>query len=141
MCRIIFNRREVFPVDERIEQDYNEVVERIRRLCLSFENTSERLSHRAPTFFVNGKKSFVMYHNNHHGDGRVALWCAAPAGVQSMLVETWPELYFVPAYVGHYGWVGIRLDRNPDWPEIARVISDGYETKAGGKRKAAASPK
>jgi hypothetical protein len=123
-------------------QGFSEIVERVRQFCLSLENTSERLSHGAPTFFVNGKKSFVMYHNNHHGDGRVALWCAAPAGVQSMLVETWPELYFVPPYMGHLGWVGIRLDRNPDWSEIARVIGEAYETraaKAGGKKKATQS--
>jgi hypothetical protein len=60
-----------------------------------------------------------------------------------MLVETWPELYFVPPYMGHLGWVGIRLDRNPDWSEIARVIGEAYETRAaktGVKRKAAKSP-
>jgi hypothetical protein len=106
------------------------MLEQIRTLCLSFPGTSERISHGAPTFFINDKKSFIQYHNNHHGDGKIALWCAAPAGMQSMLVEAEPSIYYVPAYVGHLGWVGVRLDRNAEWEAIARVIEDAYLTRA-----------
>lgn len=105
-------------------------LERVRQLCLSFPGTSERESHGAPSFFIDGKKSFVQYRNNHHGDGKIALWCAAPPGVQAMLVESDPELYYVPAYVGHLGWVGLRLDRHAEWEEIAGVIGDAYLARA-----------
>jgi hypothetical protein len=104
--------------------------ERIRELCLSLPGTSERTSHGAPTFFIQDKKSFVQYHTNHHGDGRIALWCAAPLGVQMMLVESQPNLYYIPAYVGHLGWIGIRLDRDAAWEEISSVIGDAYLTRA-----------
>ena len=86
----------------------DEQVERIRRLCLALPETNERLSHGEPTFFV-GKRVFVMFADNHHGDGRVAVWLPAPPGVQSALIEQTPAVYFRPPYVGHKGWVGIEL--------------------------------
>ena len=103
---------------------------RIRELCLSLPETSERLSHGQPTFFVREKKSFVMYLDNHHDDGRLALWCAAPPGMQEALVAGEPEHYFRPPYVGHRGWVGVRLDRDLGWNEIAGAIEDAYATVA-----------
>jgi hypothetical protein len=101
-------------------------LERVRALCLSFPAASERASHGAPTFFVRGKRAFVMFHDNHHGDGRLAIWCAAPPGVQAMLVEAEPEHYFVPAYVGPQGWIGVRLDRRVRWQQVAALIEQGY---------------
>jgi hypothetical protein len=102
----------------------------IRELCLSFPGTSERESHGAPSFFIDGKKSFVQYRDNHHGDGKLGLWCAAPPGVQAVLTASDPELYYVPAYVGHLGWVGLRLDRHAAWEEIAGIIGEAYLTRA-----------
>lgn len=110
-------------------------LEKIRAFCLSLPDTSERLSHGAPTFFIDGKRSFVQYHNNHHGDGRIGLCCAAPDGFQPTLVEASPEIFYVPAYVGHLGWIGLRLDRNAEWQEIARTLSDAYLTRASKKQK------
>lgn len=99
---------------------------RVRKICLALPETTERLSHGAPTFFVREKKSFVSYMDDHHGDGRLALWCAAPPGMQRGLVNASPEHFFVPPYVGFRGWIGVRLDRDPDWDEIERVIRDAY---------------
>jgi hypothetical protein len=101
-------------------------LERIREICLALPETSERLSHGAPTFFVRGKRAFVMVLTDHHGDGRFALWCAAEDGVQEMLVEVDPERFFRPPYVGHRGWLGVRLDRGLDWNEIAGIAEDAY---------------
>jgi hypothetical protein len=101
-------------------------LDRIRELCLSLPETSERPSHGQPTFFIGGKRSFVMYLDNHHGDGRVAIWCAAPEGMQQALVGGAPEHYFVPPYVGHRGWLGVRLDRGIDWNEVAGAVEDAY---------------
>ena len=99
---------------------------RIRRICLALPEASERLSHGAPTFFVRGKRAFLMVLTSHHGDGRFAIWCAAPAGMQRMLVETDPERFFVPPYVGHRGWLGVRLDRGLDWNELAGIAEDAW---------------
>jgi hypothetical protein len=105
-------------------------LERVRKVCLSFPETSERPSHGAPAFFIRRTRSFVMFVDNHHGDGRLALWCAAPAGAQAMLVEANPDVYFVPPYVGPSGWIGARLDRRAPWSEIAAVIEQAYRTRA-----------
>ena len=105
----------------------------IRELCLALPETSERLSHGAPTFFVRDKRPFVMVLTDHHGDARFAIWCAAPDGVQSMLVEADPERFFVPPYVGHRGWLGVRLDRGLDWNELAGVVEDAYAEVAPAK--------
>jgi hypothetical protein len=98
----------------------------IRERCVALPETSERLSHGAPTFFVRGKRAFLMVLTDHHGDGRFAIWCAAPAGIQGMLVEADPQKYFVPPYVGHRGWLGVRLDVGLDWDELAGVVEDAY---------------
>jgi len=102
------------------------VLERLRELCLALPETSERLSHGSPTFFVRDKRPFVMVLTDHHGDGRFALWCAAADGMQGMLVEADPERFFVPPYVGHRGWLGVRLDLTLDWDEIAGIVEDAY---------------
>ena len=106
--------------------DREQILGRIRTICLELPETSERLSHGAPTFFVRGKRAFLMVLTNHHGDGRFALWCAAPEGIQQALVDADPERFFVPPYVGHRGWLGMRLDRALDWDELAGIVEDAY---------------
>jgi hypothetical protein len=102
------------------------VLRRIREICLSLPETSERLSHGAPTFFVRGKRAFLMVVTNHHGDGRFAIWCAAAPGTQQLLVDADAERFFRPPYVGHRGWLGVRLDRGLDWDELAGIAEDAY---------------
>ncbi len=103
---------------------------RVRALCLVLPEVSERLSHSAPTFFVRGKASFVMFHDDHHGDGRLAIWCAAPAGMQELVLDAAPERYFRPPYVGHRGWLGVHLDDALADAELEGVIEDAYRTRA-----------
>jgi hypothetical protein len=98
----------------------------VRERCLALPETNERPSHGAPTFFIRDKSTFVMFLDDHHGDGRLAIWCAAPPGLQATLVDEEPLRFFVPPYVGHRGWVGVRLDIDPDWDELAGIIEDAY---------------
>jgi hypothetical protein len=105
-------------------------VERVRSMCLALPETNERLSHGAPTWFIRDKRSFVSYRDDHHGDGRLALWCACPKGMREGLVRADPERYFVPSYVGYLGWIGVRLDRGLPWDDVERVIRDAYLTVA-----------
>ena len=111
----------MLPAEER-----DRVLERLRELCLALPETSERLSHGSPTFFVREKRSFLTVLTDFHGDGRFALWCAAPDGLQRTLVDAEPERFFVPPYVGHRGWLGVRLDRGLHWDELAGIVEDAY---------------
>lgn len=101
----------------------------LRQICMALPEVTERQSHGEPSWFVGGKKLFVSYANQHHDD-RLAFWCAAPDGVQRMLVESSPERFFVPPYVGHRGWLGVRLDVPVDWDEIADLVADAYRIVA-----------
>lgn len=101
----------------------------LRRLCLALPQTTERLSHGEPTWFVRGKKTFVSYADHHHDD-RLAFWCAAPPGAQEALVAEDPDRFFVPPYVGNRGWLGVRLDIDVDWAEINEIVTDAYRTIA-----------
>ncbi len=120
-------------------KEWEQTLEQIRAICLDLPETSERLSHGAPTFFVRGKRAFLMVLMNHHGDGRFAIWCAAGEGMQRMLVEADSVRFFVPPYVGHRGWLGVRLDRGIDWNELAGVAEDAYAEVAPAKLVEAAS--
>lgn len=105
-------------------------IERVRRLCLTWPETSERLSHGEPSWFFRDKLLFVTSADHHHDD-RVAMWCAAPPGVRDPLIEAEPTRYFLPPYVGHRGWIGVYLDVEVDWEVIEGLIGDAYHTIAG----------
>lgn len=100
-------------------------LENLRRVCLSFPEVTERLSHGEPTWFVRDKKTFVTYADHHHDD-RLAFWCAAPGGIQEAMAAAAPQRFFVPPYVGHRGWLGVYLDVPMDWEEIADIVEDAY---------------
>ena len=101
----------------------------VRRACLSLPEVTERLSHGGPTFFVRDKTAFVMFLDDHHSDGRLAIWCAAPDGVQAEMIETEPERFFRPPYVGHRGWLGVQL-LTVDQDELDAIALDAYRTVA-----------
>lgn len=102
----------------------------VRAICLALPEVSERLSHGSPTWFVRDKKTVATFADHHHGDERVALWFPAPEGAQEMLVETSPERFFVPPYVGHRGWVAVVLDEHTDWDQVADLIESAYRKVA-----------
>jgi hypothetical protein len=106
-------------------------VERLRAICLALPEVTERLSHGAPTWFVRDKRTFVtLWENGHHDADFPHLWCAAPPGAQQELVAGDLDRFFRPPYVGHRGWLGVRLDREPDWTEIAELCQDAYRVIA-----------
>ena len=104
---------------------------RLRRICLGLPEAHEVEAWGEPTFRVRNKL-FAMYAaaNNHHGGGRPAVWCKAAPGNQALMVRAEPERYFVPPYVGPSGWVGVWLDRNPDWSEVKDLMKDSYRLVA-----------
>jgi hypothetical protein len=104
-------------------------IERLRAICLALPEVIERLSHGEPTWFIRDKQVFVTFADRHHDD-RVAFWCADPSGAQETLVDSDPDRFFIPPYVGHRGWLGVYLDVPVDWDEIARLVDDAYRRVA-----------
>lgn len=96
--------------------------QRLRAICLALPEAEERETWGDPTFRVRDK-IFAM---EKRGDGRLSLWCKAPEGSQAVLVGADPERFFVPPYVGHKGWVGMRLDKSPDWNEVQALVRRSY---------------
>jgi hypothetical protein len=103
---------------------------RLRDLCLAMPGAEERVSHGEPSWFV--RKQFVTFAGRHHDD-RVAFWAAAPPGDQQHWVATDPERFFVPPYVGHRGWIGVYLDVEQDWTELADVVDAAWRCVAPAK--------
>ena len=76
-------------------------------------------------------KVFTRFHDNHHGDGIVGIICKAPPGMQAMLVESDPTRFFVPAYSGHRGDIGLRIDvEETDWGQVKDVVAESYRMLA-----------
>ena len=114
----------------------NDALDQLRQICLSLPSVEERLSHGEPAWFVQGKKLFVMFADHHHDD-RLAFWCAAPQGVQEVLVSSEPKKFFRPPYVGPRGWIGVYLDVHVDWEEIGDIVKEAYKCVAPAKLAAA----
>lgn len=109
-----------------------DVVQRVRAICLALPEATERPSHGAPAFFV-GRQFVMLWPDGHHDHLFPHLWCAAEPGVQEHLVGADPGRYFRPPYVGARGWVGVRIDGEPDWDEITEVCTDAYRAVASPK--------
>jgi predicted DNA-binding protein (MmcQ/YjbR family) len=99
---------------------------RLREICLALPEAVEKETWGEATFRVR-EKIFAMAGN---GNGRLSMSCKAPQGAQDVLVGADPERFFVPSYVGHKGWVGVRLDGAVDWDELAGLVADSYRMTA-----------
>ena len=105
----------------------------LRSICLALPETSERLSHGAPTFFVREKRGVP------HGPDRPPRRRAVRDLVRGRrrraghARQADPEKFFVPPYVGHRGWLGVRLDVRLDWNELAGIAEDAYAEVAPAK--------
>ena len=103
----------------------------MRGVCMALPEATERLSHGEPTWFVRGKKVFAMMDTYHHNAAHLGFWCPAPEGAQSTLVENAPGRFYVPPYVGHRGWLGVKLDVDDvDWDEVAFLVAQAYRMVA-----------
>ena len=113
---------------------------RVRKLCLSLPDAHEVEAWGEPTFRVKNKL-FAMYAkaDNHHGDGRNAIWCKASRVNQRLMIDAAPDRFFSLPYVGPSGWVGVYLDRKVDWDELMDLLWDAWGMTAP-KKLAAAHP-
>ena len=120
-------------------------VARVRAICAALPGVEERASHGEAAWFVGGpgkpQKQFVCIDDHHHGAAHLAFWCAAPAGAQVELIAQDPDHIFRPPYVGHRGWLGVRIDLpDTDWVEVAEIVRDAYRCVAPAKLVAQLDP-
>jgi hypothetical protein len=99
---------------------------RVSEICLALPEATREDNPPHAIFRVR-RRTFAYYLDDHHGDGVVGLVCKAPAGANEALVEAEPERFYKPAYVGHRGWIGLRLDlAHVDWDEVADFAAESY---------------
>ena len=113
-----------------------ELLAGVRAACLALPEVTERPSHGSPSWFVRGRRTLVSFADRHHGDPHTAIWAAAAPGVAAELVAEEPARFYVPPYVGHRGWVGLRLAGpevdgvEVDWDEVGEVVADAFRVVA-----------
>ncbi|CAH0153402.1 MULTISPECIES: MmcQ/YjbR family DNA-binding protein [unclassified Microbacterium] len=104
---------------------------RVRAIALTFPEAAEKVSHGRPAFFT--QKVFCYFGGSVRIDGD---WVAHDAGIMVRPdAEDDPALrqdprFWVPAYLGPSGWLGIDLDDDTDWQEIAELIDASYRVTA-----------
>jgi predicted DNA-binding protein (MmcQ/YjbR family) len=94
----------------------------VRAICLALPEATEKPfgGHTSPAFRVRDKM-FVMI-----SEDRTSMTFKAAPGVQEALVGDDPSRFYVPPYVGSKGWVGVCLDLDHDWDELAELLRDSY---------------
>ncbi len=114
-------------------------VERLRAICLALPDTTEKVAWGEPTWRVRGRL-FAQLDNHHHGAEHLAVWLPAPLGEQESMIFLDPVRFFRPPYVGQRGWVGVRIDRRPNWTLIAAVVKQAYRVVAPPRLREAVGP-
>ena len=110
-------------------------VERLRCVCLALPGVTEKIAWGELTW--RAQKMFAQMDTHHHGAPHLAVWLAVPPGLQEALVDEDPVRFFRPPYVGHKGWVGVRIDGRPDWKIVAGVVRDAYDHAQAAPRRRA----
>jgi predicted DNA-binding protein (MmcQ/YjbR family) len=111
--------------------DDDRLLARVRQLASELPNTAEKVSHGRPAFFT--KKVFAYYGGSLKVDGE---WIEHPHSIivrpdesdRRALLEDGRT--FVPAYLGPSGWVGVDLDDDTDWSEVAELLDASYRLTA-----------
>jgi hypothetical protein len=101
-------------------------LERVSKICNSLPKSVREVLGSHASFTVGGK-TYAYYLHDHHGDGIIAVACKVLPGDNDALIAAHPEKFYLPAYIGPKGWVGLRLDiAGVDWTEVADLISGSY---------------
>jgi predicted DNA-binding protein (MmcQ/YjbR family) len=117
-----------------VKRQASSALTRVRKICLGLPETEEKIAWGAPTWRVKGRL-FAMFAEDHHGDGRIAIWCNAPEGAQRAMIDSDDEHFFRPPYVGPNGWLGIRLDTGLDWKTVAALVEQAHQVTAAKKKR------
>jgi hypothetical protein len=100
---------------------------RLMKICLALPEAIQESAAQHATFQVR-KSTFAYYLNDHHGDGIISVACKVLPGDNEALVAAHPAKFYLPAYIGPRGWVGLRLDVSGlDWNEVAELVVGSYK--------------
>jgi hypothetical protein len=109
----------------------DERLTRFTKICLGFPRAEREIMGSHAGFKVK-KKTFAYFLNDHHGDGIVGVLCKVLPGDNTALIKADPKRFYMPAYVGPRGWVGLRLDgKRIDWGEVEELARGSYQLVAG----------
>jgi hypothetical protein len=109
----------------------DERLTRLTKICLEFPKVEREVQGLHASFKVK-KKLFAYFVDDHHGNKIVGVWCKVLPGDNVALIAASPKRFFMPAYVGPRGWVGLRLDgKRIDWDEVEELVRGSYQLVAG----------
>ncbi len=113
------------------EAEQQAYLERIRNICLALPDATEKIAWGEPTFRIRDR-IFAMIGSN---ESSIAIWCKSHFELRDAMIQADPDHYFSPPYVGHKGWIGIRLDGSTDWETATNLVEESYELIASKHRK------
>ena len=103
------------------------LLQKIRETCMALPDAAEVIAWGEPTWRVGvGGKLFAQFDDHHHGGEHVSIWLPAPDGAQAALIEAEPEHIWRPPYVGHLGWIAVKLDTDPPWPMVEALVAQAH---------------
>ena len=109
-------------MSKRLPIDY------LREICLALPEATEKEAWGDPTFRVR-EKLFVKF-TSVDREGRTTMWCNAGPGAQDALLGSLDQAFFKPPYVGDRGWLGMYLDGNVNWGQVAAIVEEAYKSAA-----------
>ena len=99
-------------------------LQRVSEICAGLPEAERELSGNHAIFRVR-RRTFAYFLDDHHGDGIVGVVFKTPAN--EGLIAADPDRFYMPSYIGHRGWAGLRLDRGRvDWTEVSDFLTDSY---------------
>jgi hypothetical protein len=125
------------PDDPLHRRQHQKSILRVYEMCVALPDTDTKISRGHTPIVTSHGKNFAVF---WRADGRPSVCLNVEPGAQAVLVDAEPDRYFVPAYMGVRGWVGVRLDHDVDWSTLQRLIEESH-AHAAPKIKPAASRK
>lgn len=105
---------------------------RVRSIALSYPEAAEKIGHGRPGFFT--ARMFCHYGGSQRIDGQWVRHDQAVlfhAGEDPVLRAD--DQFWVPAYLGPHGWLGMDLAPDTDWTLVRELIDESYRHTAAAR--------
>ncbi len=111
--------------------DDDPVLARLREICLALPGADVKVSHGRPSFFT--RKIFAGYgavvKGDHHSGRYDQAVIVMPDAEEAPALRQ-DDRFFVPAYWGPSGWLGLDLSGEVDWDEVAELVETSFRETA-----------